>query len=135
MSYRFRERPSKLFGLIKRPYIDIKVQNSQTQRWYAVHDVLVDTGADISIIPFQVGAGLVVDIKMGRDAQLTGVVPGTRLIGHIHDLRIRFDGNEFESPVLISTRNDVQPILGRTGAIDRFLAEFDRGEELRISGV
>lgn len=46
---------------------------------------------------------------------------------------MRVDGEEFDAPVLIAESDDVPPILGRVDAIDQFLAEFDKGEELRMT--
>ena len=110
-------------GKVKRPLIDLEILENRTGLWYKVEDVLVDTGADVTMMPRRMRFLLDGPLEGGVRKEIKGVVPGARLTVYIHTLRLRFNGHEFESPILMSARDDVFPILGRTGAIDRFLAE------------
>ncbi len=93
---RYRERPSRLYGVVKRPMIDIEICNATTLEWYVVTDVLVDTGADLSLMPSFVGKRAVRAITDGRRSEINGVVPGTRLTVYIHNLKLRLNGHEIE---------------------------------------
>ena len=117
MRHSYRERSSGLYGLIRRPMMDLEILNAVSGEWHLVEDVLVDTGADFSLMPQIVGNQVVGGISTGEPIRIKGVIPGLQLKVDIHHIRIRFDGYTIECPVAISGRNDVKPILGRTGAI------------------
>ena len=72
------------------------------------------------------------NVERGERADIGGIVPYARLVVYLHTLKFRINSEEFEAPVLIAESDDVPPILGRKKAIDRFIAEFDKGDELRL---
>ena len=111
--YRYKERPSGLLGMVKRPLIDLEILENRTGLWYKVEDVLVDTGADVTMMPRRMRFLLDGPLEGGTRREIKGVVPQARLTVYMHILRLRFNGYEFDSPVLISERDDVFPILGR----------------------
>jgi hypothetical protein len=92
----------------------------------------VDTGADLSVLPYSQGLIFIENIESGKRTEVSGIVPYAKLTVYLHDLKLRVDGEEFKAPILIAESDDVPPILGRVKAIDQFLAEFDKGKELRF---
>lgn len=56
-----------------------------------------------------------------------------KLIVYIHQLKFRLNGKEFELPVAISDSNDVPPIFGRVKGLDRFDANFLRGQKIKLA--
>ena len=92
----------------------------------------MDTGADLSVLPYSQGLMFIGNIESGQRTEVSGIVPYAKLTVFLHNLKLRVNGGEFESPVLIAESDDVPPILGRVKAIDQFLAEFDKGKELRF---
>jgi hypothetical protein len=103
------------------------------KEWLLIENVLVDTGADVSILPYSQGLMFVETPEKGERHDVGGIVPHARLAVYRHDLKIRLDGKEFEAPMMIAESDDVPPILGRYKAIDKFLAQFDKGQELKLS--
>ena len=132
-SYKYKECRSKILGTINRPLIDIEIYSLLAKKWLLIENVLVDTGADASVLPYSQGLMIVETPEKGERQDVGGIVPHARLVVYCHDLRIRVNGKEFEAAVMIAESDDVPPILGRHKAIDRFLAQFDKGKELRLS--
>ena len=130
-SFDYEECDSGIFGKVKRPLISLDVKSSEGE-WIHLRDVLADTGADISIVPRDIGELLVEDITKGRTIELRGVVPYAKLIVFIHDIRFRLNGKEFVAPTAIAESNDVLPILGRTKGLDLFEAVFDKGRKTSL---
>jgi len=127
-TYEYKECDSGIFGKVKRPLLSIEVKASN-DIWFTLRDVLADTGADISILPRDIGELLVDDITKGKTIELRGIVPYAKLIVFLHDICYRFEGEEFIAPTAIAESNDVVPLLGRTKALDRFKAVFEKGKK------
>lgn len=128
----YKEQKSAIFGKIKRPLVTLELFSKVRNRWVKISNVLADTGADVSLLPRFQGEVLVKDITKGREVELRGIVPYARLTGFIHNLRLKINGIVFDAPVVIVDSDDTPPILGRSRGIDRFLAEFNKGKELKI---
>lgn len=133
MKFEYIETDSRIFGKIYKPLVYIEIFSEKHDIWCGIDKVLVDTGADISIIPKNMGELIVNTIESGRKAIIKGVTAGELSI-HIHKLRIKVAGKEFESPVAIADTDDVPSVLGRFEALDIFNAEFTKGKELSIEG-
>lgn len=104
-----------------------------SKQWFVIENVLVDTGADISVLPYSQGMMLIGEIEKGKKMDVGGIVPYARLVVYLHSINARIDGNEMEIPVLVAETDDVPPILGRAEAIDRYFAQFYKGKELSFS--
>lgn len=130
-SFKYREGESSLFGIIKRPFVEIEIYSLRSGEWISFEKVLADTGADICLLPRFMGELLVEDITHGMYKKIRGVVPNTYLYGYIHELKIKIGEKEFVAPVFIADAEDITPILGRGKALDLFKAKFD-GEMTRI---
>lgn len=128
-SFDYKKCDSGIFGKVKRPLISIDVK-SHDGEWIHLRDVLADTGADISILPRDIGEILVEDITKGKTIELRGIVPYAKLIVFIHDLCFRLNGEEFVTPTAIAESNDVVPILGRTKGLDLFEVLFTKGRKI-----
>ena len=127
----YKECDSGIFGKVKRPYISIDVK-SFTGEWIHLRDVLADTGADISILPRDIGELLVEDVTTGKIIELRGIVPYAKLIVFLHNITYKLDDKIFVAPTAIAESNDVVPILGRTKGLDLFDAVFHKGKKTTL---
>lgn len=85
---------------------------------------LVDSGATVSIFGEETANSLGIDIEKGNKIILGGV--GGRIVGYVHNLRMRIAGREFFCPVVFSREYLVSfNLLGRQGFFDQFLITFD----------
>ena len=129
MKFPYIERESRIFGHILKPMIDIEIFSKTYGVWYGLNEVLVDTGADITLIPKSVGEILVSEIKNKKRAAIKGITP-FELIVYIHMLKMRVANKEFQTKVAIAESDDVPAVLGRFGALDIFDAAFIKGKKV-----
>ena len=98
--------------------------------WYRIPRVLVDIGADVSLVPRVLGAALLGRVRSKRRVNLGGVAPGARLTGYLHTLRLRVAGRDWRAPVVVASVDNVPVLLGRLGALDGFDVRFVRGRHM-----
>jgi hypothetical protein len=94
-----------------------------------LEDVLVDTGADISVIPRDVGEALWKDITIGKYTEIQGIVPSTKLISYLHPVKMLLGSWAFNTRIAVADSNNVPPVLGRFQALDRFFLSLDHGQK------
>lgn len=80
-----------------------------------------------------IGETLIKDITTGKYAEIKGVVPGTIMVAYVYQIKVRIGNLEFGAPVAMADSNDVPAIFGRADALDRFDANFSKGEEGKTS--
>lgn len=97
--------------------------------WCGIDKVLVDTGADITLLPRDIGEILVDDIATGEIASVKGLGPNELKV-FIHSIKLRVADKEFETKVAIADSDEAPAVLGRFEALDFFDAKFVKGKEL-----
>jgi predicted aspartyl protease len=132
IEFPYKEEESQTFGIVKRPRMLMRIFSMTRDIWIPIKEVLVDTGADSTVLPRFIGELLVEDITTGEYSEIKGVVPGSVLVAYIHELRIKIGESEFKAPVAVADSNDVPSILGRIDALDRFDANFVKGEKVKL---
>jgi len=55
VSFRYKERGSATFENVLRPLINLEIYSAIDEEWYIVEDMLVDSGADLSLLPYRQG--------------------------------------------------------------------------------
>ena len=131
MKFSYKAKESRIIGsILLKPFIEIEIF-SKNELWYGLDEVLVDTGADITLIPKYIGEEVVNEIKSGEKAFLKGISP-IELAVYIHRLKLKVANREFETKVAIAESDEVPAILGRFEALDNFNAEFSKGKELSL---
>ncbi len=111
-----------------RPLVTIKLISPQ--RHVLLEDVLVDTGADVSVIPRDVGEALWEDITQGKYTEIQGIVPTTKLIAYLHPIKILLGPWSFHTRIAVADSNNVPPVLGRFQALDRALLALHHGRKV-----
>ena len=132
-NFDYEKQDSIIFGNVKRPVITIEIFSQVKKIWIPLHKVLADTGADLSILPRFAGKLVVDDITSGKQIEIRGVVPYSKLICYIHRLKFKIDDKEFDAPVAIADSDDVPIIFGRAKGLDIFIANFSKGKKLVLS--
>lgn len=126
------EEESDILDSVKRPRVKMDALSELVSDWITIDEVLADTGADFCVLPRYIGETLVKEITIGKYAEIKGVVPGTILVAYVHQIKVRIGSLEFMAPVAIADSNDVPSILGRVDALDRFDANFLKGEKIKL---
>ena len=87
-------------------------------------DGLIDSGANISVFREEIAECLEIAIEDGEEILLQGL--GGRIVGYIHELRVRVDDEEFPCKAVFSKELTVGlNILGREGFFEYFRVTFD----------
>lgn len=133
VSFRYKERGSATFEKVLRSLINLEIYSAIDEEWYIVEDMLVDSGVDLSLLPYRQGKLFILDIESGDEIEIRGIVPYSKLRVYLHRLKFRIGQMEFGAPIGISESDDVPPILGRVDGLDNFFIELDRGKEVGFS--
>jgi hypothetical protein len=134
LRFPYIERSHTLFGTIKRPLLTLFLHSDLFDQWLILKDVLVDTGADISVIPLSLGQIIVDYIEHGEPIYLGGrLSSGTMFNAFVHRVQAKLGDISLEIPVAIALSDTIPPILGRREALDRFNAYFVNGQELVLN--
>jgi len=87
-------------------------------------DGLIDSGANISVFREEIAECLEIVIEDGDEILLQGL--GGRIVGYIHELRVRVDDEEFPCKIVFSKELTVGlNILGREGFFEYFQVTFN----------
>ena len=109
------------FGLLPDPKITIHVR---TTSGYLPYRFLLDTGADVSMVPLSMAEDLGIDLARCPADQCSGI-EGRPLRVYHASIAVRIGHVELSLPCLISETDTTPFLLGRAGLFARFTITFD----------
>ena len=111
-------------GTIYRPYAKIKLSSEKVDEWIPV-EVVVDTGADYTLLPRRYAFLLGIDLTTDCLPETTLGVGGSETI-HLYKKGVKVKIGNWESSVPLGflERDDVPPLLGRLKALEVFDLTF-----------
>lgn len=113
-----------------RPIIPIELtHNTKSIRYEA----LVDSGADTSIIPGDIGRAIGIDVESGDRFELGGVT-GENQTGYFHTVTLKVGNHSYQTKVgfMNNMREGSFGMVGQKGFFDRFAIKFDYAERKLI---
>ncbi|HKZ93268.1 MAG TPA: hypothetical protein VJ249_01640 [Candidatus Bathyarchaeia archaeon] len=113
---------TETFGKVTIPVAKIFLQGKQEE---AAIDVIVDTGAVISIFPKSLCDVLGIVFESGQLSYVKTATSESIPI-RIHKLQIRIDNHAFKARVAFSTIENVPYILGRLDVLDQIEMKFNK---------
>ena len=122
-TFPYREEPSKAFGRIARPVIEVSLRQ-QSGAWVKVFPY-ADSGADFSLFPRGICKLLGLELKAGRRSMIQGV-GGKAAAVYLHRVHMRIGETSFEARVGFSAGERVPYLLGRLDVLVRFDIRFER---------
>lgn len=126
VTFKFKEYPSSIFGVTRRPVAQVSFQHKNKIRWLPV-TMLVDSGADYTLLPFflayPLGINLITDCKVIH----TKGVGGTSKV-YLLKKKIKVKLGEFkrEIPIGFLSNDYIPPLLGRQEFFETFKVVFDK---------
>ena len=112
------------FGKIFRPMAEVSLYSQNYNKWLKIW-MVVDTGADFSILPKYLAKSLDVSLSDDCFAEETYGIGGNTRVYLVKKLQtVKLDDTELRVPLAFSSDDDVPPIMGRLGFIDSFNIEF-----------
>lgn len=120
----YREEPSQDFGVIWKPYVTVRISfGEKTFRC----EMLLDSGADITLIPKRVGDYLGFEVEKEAIREVRGIGEGAvpYIVKHV---KIKIGEDEIEPRIGWALIEEVPFLLGRLDIFDQFDIKFDHSE-------
>lgn len=126
VTFSFKEEKSAIFGTIYRPIALVSFQHQKENIWRHI-DMIVDTGADYTLLPIFLAPILGVDIKKDCQVILTYGIGGKRLV-YLFKKRITAKLGEYtrQIPIGFLSHDDIPPLLGRQDFFETFRVIFEK---------
>jgi len=121
IEYRWREEGSESFGKVRRPVAEVHIKDKNNE-WRAI-TMLVDSGADVSIISKSYGELFGHDLKKGRKIKLKGIGED-EVVAYIHKMDMLVGKHEVSIEVAVASVDLKVNILGRRNLFDLFEIQF-----------
>ncbi len=118
-------------GELRRPTVEVKIWSEVFQNWHKV-PMLIDTGADYTLLPKYLGALFTVKPN-GKNRRTTIGIGGNEEVYFIEKVRVKVGPFEREVPVGISSSNKVPPLMGRHLFFETFITQFTKNQTVTFS--
>jgi hypothetical protein len=109
---------------LDRPFADLYLKGP-FKEWIEFHP-LIDSGSDITILPFNIGKLLGFTIFPDKIVYLGRIYGKMPVVYKI--LRMKIGDKEFDCHIAWAIRENSQPLLGRTDVFDQFTITFKQTE-------
>lgn len=113
----FAYRGKSYLGKIYRPYLHIFFYSKARKAWQPV-EVLVDTGADYTLLPRRYAEILGINISTDCHPETTIGVGGTESVYQYKNLPIKINSWQTKIPAGFLERDGIPPVLGRLDALE-----------------
>jgi len=123
IEFPFIEEKSNLIPIILRPVARVKIKGEFDE---ITLEMYVDSGADITLLPYSVGIALGFKIQNEEEIKTLGGVGGSRIPVVIRKVKMKIGDKEFEARVAWCLSENVPLILGRLDVFDKFKITFDQ---------
>lgn len=121
----FRKEKSVIFGAIFRPIAKVFFWSAKWQKWEEIW-MVVDTGADHTLLPGYLAPRLGVDLTSGCEKHKTGGVGGEEVVYLYKDQKVRLGGWNKVIPVGFLDRDNIPPLLGRQDFLEDLRVIFEK---------
>jgi len=118
----YKRIQTETFGKVTIPVAKIFLQGKREE---TAIDVIVDTGAVISIFPKSLCDILGLDFEKGQQSYVKTAI-GENIPIKIHKLRIRINNHKFQARAAFSTIENIPYILGRLDILDKIEIKFEK---------
>ena len=126
-SFQYETKKSSVFNIIKRPMAEVDFWSADKKIWLK-YNMIVDTGADYTILPMKSASDLGIDVEKECNQYLTRGVGGTEKVYFLtKKMKIKIDQLALRIPIGFLERDDIPPLLGRhkcLNALDVNFAKF-----------
>lgn len=118
------------FGLVRRPVAKVSFKSPKNNTW-ADTWMVVDTGADFSVLPRYLSEDLMISLERDCIKDFTSGVGGEQAIYlYKYKIRVKLDYLSRIVPIAFIDSNEIPPLLGRLGFLETFDTEFLKNHTL-----
>lgn len=131
LTFSFEESSSPILGKIHRPVAQVFFI-SRKGSWYEIW-MLVDTGADYTLLPKYVSKRLGIDLQKECRTFHTAGIGGSERVYFLKRIKVKLGEWERRVPVGFLDRDDIPPLMGRHLFLETFEALFSSNHTLTFS--
>ncbi|MFQ6009398.1 MAG: retropepsin-like aspartic protease [Candidatus Zixiibacteriota bacterium] len=121
-TFKFQKIASDLFGYIYRPYAHVLFYGKNGKE--RIITMVVDTGADYTLLPRREAALLGIDLNQDCTSHTTYGVGGPQTVCLYKDVQVELGDKKLKIPVGFLEKNNVPPLLGRHQFMELFKTCF-----------
>ena len=129
IEFPFVEERANIIPTILRPIARVKLINKGIE---ITVDMYVDSGADITLIPYSVGIALGFRLKPDDEIKRIGGIGGGKVSIVLRKVKMRINGEELEIRLAWCMSEDVPLVLGRLDIFDKFDVLFKERERKTV---
>jgi len=122
LKFPLRQEKSKILGKIYRPYAQVNLWSSKGKYWTEVW-MIVDTGADYTLLPRYLAHDLKIDLEKGKIFSTSGI-GGSERVYFFPKIKIKLGKWKREIPIGFLERNEIPPLMGRHLFLETFETLF-----------
>ena len=126
--FEFTEEMSSSLGAVYRPLMKVGLKDVDGIIFEI--SIIVDSGADITVLSKRVGDIMGIDVEEGEEKIFRGIVG--ELIAYVHSIPLFIDGKELEVRVAFALA-EVPNLLGRLDIFRNFEINFRKEEDFCFS--
>jgi len=129
LKFLFRKEKSLIFGRIYRPVAKVYFWSEKGKYWSEIW-MIVDTGADYTLLPCWLSEDLKVDLKKDCRIFSTEGIGGSERVYFLPKIKVKLGNWEREIPVGFLDRDEIPPLMGRQGFLETFDTLFSKNHIL-----
>ena len=123
ISFPYETKPSSIFGAIKRPVAKVHFWSKKFNR-YLEYLMIVDTGADYTLLPLSAAGELEVNLRKDCQPFRTAGVGGEEKVYLLKRAKMKIGNWGKNIPVGFLEREDIPPLLGRESCLNDLDVRF-----------
>jgi len=121
----FEKRKSRVFASVSRPVARVDFWSNLSGNWVEIL-MLVDSGADYSLLPKFYAQNLGIDLKKDCKKFNTSGIGGEEQVYLLEKQKVKLGAWQLKVPVGFLERDNIPPLLGRQEFLERFKVTFFR---------
>ena len=125
VSFPFERQRSTVFGSVYRPVAAVRLWSRRRRQWLAVR-MIVDSGADYSLLPLSYVEALGIDLETECRRVTSKGIGGIEIVHMFTGLPLHLGPWSRRVPVGFVGHDEIPPLLGRAGCLDTFDVRFAR---------
>ena len=126
--FKFTEEISSSLGTVYRPIVKVGLKDADGDIFET--SMIVDSGADITVLSKRIGDIMGIDVEKGEEKIFRGIVG--EIIAYVHWIPLFIDGKELEVRAAFALA-EVPNLLGRLDVFRNFEINFRKEEDFCFS--
>ncbi len=123
IKFPFEIKTSGIFGPVSRPVAKVDFWSKFSNNWVEIL-MLVDTGADYTLLPKFYAESLGINLEKDCNAYSTFGIGGSETVYILKRTKVKLGKLEFKIPVGFLERDNIPPLLGRQNFLEDFKVVF-----------